>query len=300
MPGTFTYPDRLGALSPVRHEALIGASRTAWWDYPARSASASTDLVIAVHGFRGDHHGLELFAAFWPEQRLIIPDLPGFGESAAFAGNAQSIEAYANWLSAFVEHVRPSEGRVFVLGHSFGSIIVSAALAAGLSVSAAILVNPISAPALEGPRALLTQLALTYYRIGAALPNTIGHRWLAHPALVRVMSATMAKTPDRVLRAFIHDQHDRYFSSFSSREAVLDAFRTSVSHTVADFLPSVTMPVLLIAAERDDITPLAAQHALAERVPAAELRVIPGVGHLVHYETPAVAVEHMRAFLDRV
>jgi pimeloyl-ACP methyl ester carboxylesterase len=31
-----------------------------------------------IHGFRGDHHGLQLFADALPEYRVIIPDLPGF------------------------------------------------------------------------------------------------------------------------------------------------------------------------------------------------------------------------------
>lgn len=299
MPGTFVYPERLAQLQPVAEHALLADCETAWWTYePAEHDRWSGDTVIAVHGFRGDHHGLELFAAFWPEQRFVIPDLPGFGASSAFGSTPHSIEAYAAWLRAFVDHVRPEGGRLIVLGHSFGSIVVASALAAGLTVDAAILVNPISAPALEGPRGLLTKAAIAYYRLGARLPERAGRAWLSHPLIVRVMSISMAKTSDPVLRKFVHAQHDAYFSSFANRDALLEAFNTSVSNTVADVAEQIRVPLLLIAAERDDITPLSAQRELAARVPGADLRVIPRVGHLIHYETPAVAVSHMRDFVS--
>lgn len=301
MSSRFTYPVRLAALHPTRHQAQVFGSDTVWWDYPVTdTAPASSDTVIAIHGFRGDHHGLELFAAFWPEQHLIIPDLPAFGESGAFADQPHSIDSYAEWLLAFVEQVSPNSGRVSILGHSFGSIVVSAALARGLRVDAAILVNPISAPALEGPRGMLTQGAIAYYRLGAALPERLGHAWLSNWAVVRTMSVAMAKSPEPELRKFIHEQHDRYFSTFANRDALLEGFRTSVSNDVSEFAADIHVPVLLIVAERDDITPLEAQFALAEQLESADLRVIPRVGHLVHYETPAVAVEHMRDFLAKL
>ncbi|MFM6974751.1 MAG: alpha/beta fold hydrolase [Agromyces sp.] len=298
MPGTFVYPERLAELRPVEHSAVLATSRTVWWDYPPREPQrGSQDTVVAIHGFRGDHHGLELFAAFWPEQRIIIPDLPGFGESAPFVGHQHTIEQYAVWLTAFLEELRPNSGRLIVLGHSFGSIIVSAALANGLRVDRAILVNPISAPALEGPRGLLTKAAIAYYRIGALLPERLGHLWLGAAPIVRVMSEAMAKNRDPLIRQFVHEQHRMYFSTFANRTALLEAFEASVSHNVAEYASQIAVPLLLIAAEQDDITPIEAQYRMAEATPQAELRVIPHVGHLVHYETPAVAVEHMRDFL---
>lgn len=298
MPGNFVYPERLAALDPERSRASIAGSETSWWTYEPREAHRwAGDTVIAIHGFRGDHHGLELFAAFWPEQRFIVPDLPGFGESEPLPDDRQSIDSFANWLSAFVDAVRPARGRVVLLGHSFGSIVVSAALARGLDVDAAVLINPISAPALEGPRGVLTAGAIAWYRLGAALPERLGRAWLSNRTIVRFMGSAMAKNPEPKMRRFVHEQHHAYFSRFANRQALLATFQTSVSHNVADYAASIAVPLLLIAAENDDITPVSAQHVVAESAPQATLRIIPNVGHLIHYETPAVAVEHMREFL---
>jgi pimeloyl-ACP methyl ester carboxylesterase len=143
----------------------------------------------------------------------------------------------------------------------------------------------------------MTRLAVAYYRAAAALPERAGFAVLKSRAIVRVMSVTMAKTRSRELRRFIHDQHDRYFSAFSDRDSLLEAFRASVSHDVREFAPRIDVPVLLVAAERDDITPLSAQHALVGRFPDARLEVIPEVGHLIHYEAPGDAARRILGFV---
>src|SRR5665811_198713 len=111
------------------------------------------------------------------------------------------------------------------------------------------------------------------------------------------MSVTMTKTNSRELRRWIHHLHDRYFSAFSDRRVVLEAFTASVSTDVSEFARNIPQRTLLIAAEKDDITPVAAQHRLQALFPDATLRVIPDVGHLIHYEMPAPAADHLRHFL---
>jgi pimeloyl-ACP methyl ester carboxylesterase len=54
----------------------------------------------------------------------------------------------------------------------------------------------------------------------------------------------------------------------------------------------------LLVADRDDITALPEQKALAARLPGSRLEVVEGVGHLVHYEAPDFAARNMRSFLD--
>lgn len=294
------YADDLARIPVREHRALVAGSDTAWWEYGDRDAPA----IVMVHGFRGDHHGLEPIVAKLPGYRVIVPDLPGFGASSTFAGAEHDIDGYAAWLTAFVaasgatDAAARAAGGYTLLGHSFGSIIVSAAVAGGLEPDRLVLVNPIGAPALDGPRAIMTRLAIGYYRAAAALPEKLGFALLRNRAIVRVMSVTMAKTEEPALRRFIHDQHDRYFSAFSDRDAVLAAFRASASHDVREYAPAIQVPVLLVVAEKDDITPLAAQHRLAPLFADGTIAVIDGVGHLIHYETPAEAAGHIRVFIE--
>ena len=273
---------------------VLGAPTRAW-----QYGDPDGAPLILVHGFRGDHHGLEGIAqgivSALPGVRAIVPDLPGFGASPAVPGREHDIELYGEWLREFSDAVAPAG--FAVLGHSFGSIVVSAAIGGGLDPSRVILVNPISAPALEGPQALLTQLAVLYYRTADALPERAARRLLGNPIIVRAMSEVMAKTRDAELRAWIHGQHASYFSSFSDSSTLLQAFRASVSHTVSEYADSIDAPTLLIAGERDDLTPLPRQLELRHRIPGARLRILPGTGHLVHYETVADAVWFVAEFL---
>lgn len=285
------YADRLAEITVERHEIDVLGGTTAYWVYGDDDAAST---IVAVHGFRGEHHGLDPVVAHLPGIRVISPDLPGFGETAPLAERSHDLETYAQWLRAFVEAVAPG---AVVLGHSFGSIVSAAAVAGGLETPKLILVNPIGAPALEGPRGILTRLAVFYYLAGAKLPRAIGEGLLRNGLIVRVMSNAMAKTRDPELRRFVHEQHDEYFSRFADRDVLHEAFVTSVSHDVREFAPRITQPTLLIAAEKDDITPIEAERHLATLFPDAELVEIPDVGHLIHYETPQAAASAIRGFL---
>lgn len=287
------YAPLLAEIPVERGTAEVLGGTTAYWTY---GDAADPTTIVAVHGFRGEHHGLEPVVAHLPGIRVISPDLPGFGETPPLPGRAHDLDAYAEWMRAFVESVAPG---AIVLGHSFGSIVASAAVAGGLATPRLILVNPIGAPALEGPRGVLTRLAVFYYLAGARLPRALGDGLLRNGVIVRVMSNAMAKTRDPQLRRFVHEQHDTYFSRFADRDVLHDAFVTSVSHDVRAFAPRISQPTLLIAAEKDDITPIEAERHLATLFPDAELVEIPDVGHLIHYETPAAAASAIRGFLTR-
>ncbi|WP_127793444.1 alpha/beta fold hydrolase [Agromyces sp. LHK192] len=286
------YAAALARIPVRRHDVQVLGATTVWWEY----GDVDDPALVLVHGFRGDHHGLEPVVAHLPGYRVISPDLPGFGQSAPLVGAEHDIDGYAAWLAAFLAAIGLERGYT-LLGHSFGSIVTSAAVAAGLRPDRLVLVNPIGAPALEGPRGVMTRLAVGYYRVSAALPPRLGFALLRNRLIVRVMSVTMAKTRDRDLRRFIHDQHDRYFSVFADRDMLLEAFRASVSHDVREFAADIPVPTLLVAAVRDDITPIEAERALVARFADARIDEIDDVGHLIHYETPAAAAASIRAFL---
>jgi pimeloyl-ACP methyl ester carboxylesterase len=287
------YAARLDAIPLARRTEEIAGSSTQLWVYGPDDAATT---IVLVHGFRGDHHGLEPVVAHLPEYRTIVADLPGFGASTPLE-RAHDIDGYSEWLRELVERIR-RPGRTVVLGHSFGSIVVSAALAAGLEVDDIILVNPIAAPALSGPRGILTRLAVFYYWASAKLPERLGFALVKTPVVTRIMSVTMAKTKTKSLRRWIHNQHDLYFGAFSNRDVVLDAFRASISHDVSEYAASNTTRTLLIAADRDDITPVQAQHSLQRKISDSRLVVLSDVGHLVHYEKPQQAADAIREFID--
>ena len=250
--------------------------------------------IIMIHGFRGTHHGLQLIAKHLKDFNIVIPDLPGFAKGDSL--DSYDLDSYVEWLRGYLKDQKVS--KPVLLGHSFGSII-SAAYAAKYpaTIKKLILVNPIGAPALEGPKAIMTQLAVFYYWVGKKLPESFAKKWLESHLIVMIMSVTMTKTKDKKLRAFIHDQHRQYFSLFHTAKSVSESFNTSVSHNVRESAAMIPIETLLIAGAEDDITPVAKQKELQKLFPHAQLKIIEEVGHLTHYETPDQVAGFVQDFI---
>lgn len=283
------HAEALARVPVVARSAEVAGAATHWWEYGPDSAPT----ILAVHGYRGDHHGLEPVIARLPGFRFIGPDLPGFGESGPLPVR-HTVDAYASWLIAFSERF---PGPLTVLGHSFGSIVAAAALDRGLAPARMILMNPIAAPALRGPKAVGTAFAASWYRLAGALPERAGRRTLSARCMVDGMSALTTKTRDPALRQWIKEEHRRYFSGFHSKRTVIEGFDASVSDSVGAHAAAFTMPTLLIAARQDQIASIRAVRRLHEAIPGSELVELDRVGHLIHYERAAEAAESIREFL---
>ncbi|MFQ4149004.1 alpha/beta hydrolase [Arthrobacter sp. LAPM80] len=281
------------------HRLDVNGTPVHFWEYAPADGGTATRTIVMVHGFRGDHHGLERVVELLPDDRIIMADLPGFGTSPALAPGMHGITGYAEFLAGFLDALSLGPQTV-LLGHSFGSLVVSHFVAANPGrVYPLILVNPIASPALDGTKGIMTKLAVFYYWAAAKLPESLGFALLRSKLIVHVMSVTMAKTRDKALLAFIHGQHHAYFSGFANRDMLLEAFRASVSGTVREVAGKLTLPTLLIAGDRDEIAPLPHQHTLLDLLPDGELVVIENVGHLIHYETPGPAAAAITDFLER-
>lgn len=277
----------------MKHTCQILGTTTAYWEY---NPDKPTTLIL-IHGFRGTHHGLLKIAELLPDYRLIIPDLPGFGVSDALTGG-HGIGDYVEWLFQFRQIVDPASPASYIVGHSFGSIVVSHFASLHPStVAKLVVINPIGAPALEGEQRLLTQLAVLYYWLGRKLPARAARAWISLKPITKITSITMRKTKDRQIRKFIDKQHYTHFSTFANPTQLAESFKTSVSHDVSQVAEHLTMPTLMIVGEKDDITALNKQRELHAKIDGAELVIIPNVGHLTHYETPDQVASAIRKFI---
>lgn len=278
-------------MSEVRHS--ITGNGIHYWSYH----DETSPTILLIHGFRGTHHGLEKIVSALPEFHCIVPDLPGFGQSKPFTNGEHSLDQYVEFLHEFQSDVAPAP---VVLGHSFGTIIASHYAARYPSdAQRLILVNPISAPALKGPKAAMTKAALFYYWLAKKSPRRLSHAILSHPSIVDIMSRQMTVSKDPELRAFIKAQHRQHFSTFASPDVVSQAFKASVSHTVADVTKKLTMPTLVLGAENDQVSAAHTQQQFAKSLPKGTYVELFDVGHLTHYEKPTEVAGAIREFLNR-
>lgn len=288
------YAAALSKIPLDEKELSILGSTTRYWVYGDPDAKHT---IVIAHGYRGEHHGLEPVIAQLPEYCFIGADLPGFGESTPLTEVPHTISGYAAWLDEFMTELGV-RGSAIVLGHSFGTIVASSAVAAGLPAPALILINPIAISGLKGPRPLATKLTVLFYRTASKLPRRIGQALLKNWLVVHFMSVSLAKTKDKALRKWIHHEHHTFFNRFHDRDSVVEAFDASISADVSHFVDDIHMPTLLVAAELDDITPVSAQYELQRALPDARLRVLGGVGHLIHYEAPMIAADAIKDFVE--
>ncbi len=292
MPVTSPYAAALAAV-PVREaEVAVLGSRTRYWEYGP--LDRPVDLVL-VHGFRGDHHGLESVVSQLPGLRIVSPDIPGFGASTAMDG-IHSVQGYGLWLRGFLEAL--DLVGTPLLGHSFGSIVVSHAVASGLPTSRVTLVNPIAADAMSGAYRALVPLSRLYFRLGRLMSHRVATAWYGMPLATRIMSLALVRTHDPALRRWIHDEHRRSFAAVGDVRALAESYDASLSTNVIAAAPGLTMPTLLVAGAQDHVAPIEGQRELAALVPHAELVVLSGVGHLIHYEKAVEAAAAIRTFLE--
>src|SRR6478736_3201054 len=178
-------------MEPVASDLQLLGSRTRYWEY---GTPASGPTIVVVHGYRGDHHGLEPVVKQLGDFHVVSPDLPGFGESTPMTEQPHSIAGYGVWLEAFLEALGLT-GEI-VLGHSFGSIVVSHAVASGLPAKAVILVNPIADDPSKVAGIGATKF---YYAVARRFPERAARAWLSNWLVVQGMSVKLAKTRDREL-----------------------------------------------------------------------------------------------------
>ncbi|PQZ93828.1 alpha/beta hydrolase [Arthrobacter sp. MYb227] len=294
----------------LRSTHQIHGSTVQCWTYLAQQPSRG--VILAVHGFRGDHHGLIRLIEELPAYTVIVPDLPGFGTSTPFGAAAALHDAsvpldegipahdavgYGQVIAALREDLGLDE-QTILLGHSFGSIVASDYLAKyPAHFSQLVLINPICEPALEGDQALMSKAAGLYYWAGAILPKKLGEGLLRSRLITDITSLAMLKSKDPAMRHYVFDQHRRYFSGFTSRATLREAYGASITQTVRDVAARINNPTLLVVGEKDELGSIPAQKALARSFPRGLMRVIADVGHLIHYEKAPEAAALINEFL---
>lgn len=281
------------ALAPAHHTVDLNGSTVHYWEYN----TTKHPTIVVIHGYRGTHHGLERVIAHLPQYRFIVPDLPGFGKSEPLPNGAHDIEGYAEAMATFIKQL--SLAGSIVIGHSMGSI-VAAELAKSHPelMQSLVLINPIAAHPLKGASGLIVAPSIFYHWLGGkGLPTRLGRKLLDSKTFLLFGSVLMAKTRDKQLRALIHANHLTHMTEYDSPAMLYEAYLGSLSGTVTERAPHITVPTLLIAGDKDDLAPPVTQKRLVQQLPGAELVVIDNVGHLIHYETPSEAAEAIDGFI---
>jgi pimeloyl-ACP methyl ester carboxylesterase len=266
----------------VSMKARINGIELAWDD-----TGGTGKAVLLIHGY-------PLCRRMWRPQvaalaaagyRVITPDLRGFGESEAPAGDC-TMELFADDLVALLDHLGLE--KAVIGGMSMGGYVLLDLLARYRQcLSAALfIVTRAGGDDAEG-KARRTRLAATVLEEGA-LPVVDAF------AGIVFASATAATRPElvREVRSWMEGTSPRGLAG--GLLAIRD--RADFTHRLSE----LTLPALVIGAEEDRAIPPAESRGIAAGLPAATLVILPGGGHLVNLECSEAFNGALLDFLGRL
>lgn len=256
--------------------------------------------VILIHGLAGNK-------LLWRSSiheisdsgfRVIAVDLPGHGQSAPFTADSYSLEAYAKTLDSLIQALGIK--KVALVGHSMGAqIAIHYALKHLNKVSHLLLCSP------AGFEIFNTMQSLTL-------------RTFIIPSFLRYLSGTSLKT-------FIQDNFYQWTDDYNwilryyehqmehkKRHQLMQVFGDSVAamlnEPVHHLLFKIIQPTLIIAGEEDRYIPNRLFRRVStnsimrtgiDKIPNAELLMIPKAGHLANMEHPAIFNQAVINFLNK-
>src|SRR4051794_25310389 len=267
--------------------------------------------VVLSHGFTARLAEWELQrAALRKRARLVLWDQRGHGRSGWTRLTAATIDRTGRDLGQVVDATTPT-GPVVLVGHSMGGMSVMAlarqrpelfgtrvvgvfllATSAGGLVETGLLGRVVKVvrrlgllPVYLRLLQLFAPVLERFRRRGTAVGRRVTRRLLfgaddADPASVRLVQDLLEETPWPVAMAF--------YATFLDREetAALEVLRR--------------VPVTVVAATHDRLTPAAHGRRLAESIgDSADLVVVPGAGHSVNLTRTEVVDRALLDLLDR-
>ena len=219
--------------------------------------------------------------------RVIAFDRPGFGYSERPHGSAWSARKQAELLKeAFVIL---GINRPVVLGHSLGAAVALAlALNHPDAVKGLVLLSGYYYPSLRADVLLSSPAAIPI--VGDLLRYSISPLLgrLMQPLLLKGMFAPLpvpasfakGSTPDMSVRP------GQIRAESEDGVAMIPAAMAMRHH-----YQELTMPVVIMAGTKDRVVNVKQPRRLHAQIPHSTLRLVPGVGHMLHYAVPEEVAE---------
>lgn len=253
------------------------------WPFRERGEPEASPVVV-LHGFGADSGAMVGFATRLPARRVIVPDLPGFGDHPLPEGMVPWEDEYVGRLAAFLRAIGP--GPYDLVGSSMGGALAGALAARHPElVDELVLIAPAGMPAArendflrrarEGENPLdiasvedLDRVLATVFRNPPEIPWNV-KRWLVE-----------RNRPHRATRA-----------------AILATMAPFLLGGLEEAAPSIRARTLVVWGDSDLVTDPSAGRSLVELIPGAALVVIPEAGHVPWEDAPAATYAAIREFL---
>jgi pimeloyl-ACP methyl ester carboxylesterase len=251
-------------------------------------AGGSGTPVILLHGiFAEKDHWVDFARAMSDPYQLLLPDLPGFGSSGRVAGQTYDYAAQVERLRAWMDAIGVQQAHL--AGSSMGGTI--AALFAQRYPQRVLSLAFIGAP--HGIRTPSSSVMDGLIEAGANSPLIPENEqefekmlkllfaqrpFLPYPIAQRALADALRDIPGK-LRIWNEQLADRY---------LLDTR-----------IATIEQPVLALWGAQDQLFDASGAAVLQQRLPRAEVQLIPDVGHLPMMEVPRDSAQAYSRFLGK-
>jgi pimeloyl-ACP methyl ester carboxylesterase/uncharacterized membrane protein YbhN (UPF0104 family) len=272
----------------LREDSMVGPHPES---NDALAALRRHELVL-LHGQPGSRDDWHQVVERLPAQlHAVAADRPGYGSSALPAGGfLENARALIDDLDAC------DVDRAVLVGHSFGgAVALSAASLAPQRVEAVVLLASV------GPGC-----ASVWDRVLAAPatgPLCALVAWKLTPWIARARLDMARRWAGRSLRPEEHVNWQVWGHEANCRGTLWRTFLTEQRALLRELdeleraLPSIEVPVLVLADPRDMLVPIETARCLAKSLPHARLQLISGAGHHLPRRAAGAVTDAITAFL---
>jgi pimeloyl-ACP methyl ester carboxylesterase len=268
-----------------RRTVTIMGKQVAYWEH----GHHWPQTIVLLHGFRGNHRGLLDMARHLKGYRLILPDLPGYGESEALDA-PHTLQNYAKWLDLFVAKLELHD--YVCWSHSYSGSIALIHAAQGHHKPTALVSVSLAAVRRDWPSFLST----LYYRLGQRLPKGLQHRWIASRMIDHATGRWLFMTVSTARRRFLQKRGDQNLPLMNAL-VVTEEYLSALDTDLDWYARRVSIPVLVVAGARDIIVPVKRLERLVNLLDRSRLEVMPDQGHLAPIERPGATATITKNFL---
>lgn len=255
--------------------------------------------LVMIHGLGGNaSHWKRNMEHLSENYRCVAIDLPGYGNSDPVSrmDAATQLDFYAETVAAVLKKLKVSTA--IVMGHSMGGqVAMILALKHPLLVEKLVLVAPAGLETFTVAEAglLTTYATAAFYekQDSAAIQKSYQLNFFRMPDLAQ-----------QLVRERIALKLCPGFTAYCRQIPM--GVKGMLGHPVKDKLTQISQPVLVLFGEQDALIPNKLLHpsltvrdiaAVANRIPAATVQLVPEAGHLLQYEKPEAVNEAVIHFL---
>jgi 3-oxoadipate enol-lactonase len=239
--------------------------------------------LVLLHSLLSDRSSFEgIVPELAKSFRVIVPELPGFGQSPAVTGG---LAAVADRMAEAVRDAAAGENAT-VLGNGYGGFVALQMAIRHPEIATRLILADSGAAFSEPGRDAFRNMAAASKAKGLSAITDVAMRRLfapefqaQHPELMQARREAFLRTDPEVFRA------------------ACDAL---ASLDLRSELSKVKIPVLVLVGEHDEATPPPMSHELAAGLPSAQLKIIPGCAHVPQLQSPVVFLEMVRDFLPEM